>query len=47
MLLIVIDLIDLINGNAQNNRKSIKTSLYSNHTNLTGYAKQTRLVGRA
>ena len=27
MLLIVIDLIDLVNRNAQNNRKSIETSL--------------------
>ena len=35
MLLIVIDLIDLVNRNAQNNRKSIETSLYSNHTNLS------------
>ena len=35
MLLIVIDLIDSINQNAQNNRKSIETSPYSNHTNLT------------
>ena len=32
-----IDLINLINQNSPNNRKSIKNLLYSNHTNLTDH----------
>ena len=33
---VVIDLIDLVNQNGPNNRKSIENLLYSNHTNLSG-----------
>ena len=34
-----INLIDLINQNGPNNRKSIENLLYSNHTNLSEYSE--------